>query len=100
MASRRRPRSSLYRLRRQVVVVVVAVVLVMFAAIGGAWDAAAGRRLDRWEHDLQPMDDDCPVGATTRQKFELQSTRPDSAVQLLIRCNLPVSNRHDTRGAT
>ena len=88
--------SSYRRLRR--FVVVAGVVVAIFAAIGGAWDAAS-RRLERWEHDLLPTSDDCrrsghdddDVLKTTHDKLELISKRPGSNVQLHIRCNLPVS---------
>jgi len=88
--------SSLYQLRQ---LVVVAVVVVVSATIGTASDAAS-RRLHRWEHDLQPARDDCADSNAVRtrhDKFELLSKRPDSNVQLYIRCNLPVSRHRDTQ---
>ena len=73
--------------------VVVAVVVVISATIGET-SGGSSRRLHRWEHDLPPTTVDC-VGsdeATTKHaKLTLISERPNSSVQLQIRCNLPVS---------
>jgi len=79
--------------------VVVAVVVVISATIGET-SGAASRRLHRWEHDVPSTTADC-VGSdevtTIHDKLTLISKRPNSSVQLQIRCNLPVSYDRDTQ---
>jgi len=88
--------SSSCQLRQLVVVAVVAAIC---APIGDA-SGEAGRRPHRWECDLLSTRGDC-VGSgdvrTTHDKFELNSKRADSNIQLHIRCNLPVSYDANTQ---